>query len=62
VGECVGELAGEHVGECVGELAGERVREWVHMHVYAQCADTSTKTFMLQIACRELTADSKIKN
>jgi hypothetical protein len=57
VGERVGERAGEHAGECVGELAGERVS------MPNVPADTSTKTFMLQIAgTHRLTAKLKIKN
>jgi hypothetical protein len=45
------------VGECVGELAGER------MSMPNVPADTSTKTFMLQIAVsQQPMAKLKIKN
>jgi hypothetical protein len=37
------------------------VCEWEHTHVYAQCADTSTKTFMLQIAVIKIKNLCKIK-
>jgi hypothetical protein len=61
MGERVGERAGEHAGECVGELSSEHV--WMRAYVYAQSADTSTKTFMLHIAVsRRPMAKLKIKN
>jgi hypothetical protein len=56
-GERAGGCVGEHVGECVGELAGECVS------MPNVPADTSTKTFMLQIAVsQQPMAKLKIKN
>jgi hypothetical protein len=38
------------------------VCEWGHTRVYAQCADTSTKTFMLSAVSRRPMAKIKNKN